>query len=320
MIVVTGGFGFIGSSVIKSLNSVGYKDILVVDDLEKGEKFENLVDADFCDFMHFSNKKEIINSFQNNKIDAVIHMGACSDTQEWNGNYMMFMNHEFTKFIFDICAKNNIKFIYASSAATYGLGELGYSESSENLKLLNVYGLSKLISDRYIFNKNLACLPTTCVGIRFFNVFGPNENHKGAMASVISHWYKQADSNSTISIFGEYGGIEAGAHKRDFIYVKDCARLIVEILETDGMQGIYNMGSGEAHSFNTLANIMKKWFEHRRATKIDIKYIDFPEKLRNRYQVYTCSDNSKLKYALGDLCLTSLSDAVFDYLDYLDKQ
>ena len=319
MIVVTGGFGFIGSNIVKSLNLAGYKKIIIIDDLENGNKFENLIDTYFFDFIHFNNKAEIINVLQDKKVKAVIHMGACSDTQEWNGNYMMALNHEFTKFIFEICHKNNTKFIYASSAATYGLGEVGYSDSNDKLKPLNLYGLSKLVSDRYIFSKNLSLLPSVCVGIKFFNVFGPNESHKGAMASVILHWYKEAITDSNISIFGEYGGISAGSHERDFIYVKDCARLIVEIMESEKMQGIYNMGSGEAHSFNTLADIIKNWFKVKQQKQIDIKYIEFPHKLKNRYQTYTCSDNSRLQDALGDLRLTPLSDAVADYLDYLDK-
>lgn len=318
-VIVTGGFGFIGSNIIRELNQKGFTNITVVDDLKDGRKFFNLNNTLIRDFINFEDFESIKNLFESDNIYAVIHMGACSDTLEWDGNYMMRVNHTFTKNIFHLCQKNNTKFIYASSAATYGDGQFGYSDTNFNLAPLNVYGFSKLITDRYIFSEDINILPSVCVGLRFFNVFGPNEDHKMTMSSVVYHWYHQALNNHEINIFGAYDGVEGGEHMRDFIYVGDCAKIILKLIEKEELKGVFNLGTGEANSFNTVANLISGWFKSEKNIDVKINYIDFPEGLKKSYQTYTCADTTKLHAALGNFEFTPISVSVPKYLNKLDE-
>lgn len=329
MIILTGGAGFIGSCFLKELNDAGYYDIIVVDNLGTGDKWKNLANKKFTQFIHKNDFRNIIanaeNPYCSNNIakhsfktntEAIIHLGACSSTVEKDANYLMDNNFLFSKEIAMFAIKHGIRFIYASSAATYGNGENGYSDKSiDGLVPLNCYGLSKHLFDMWIKQNKLENKVT---GLKFFNVFGPNEYHKGNMRSMFMKSFEQIKETGKVKLFkSKRNDYKDGEQKRDFIYVKDCNKIMMEMLKNPSITGIYNLGTGKAQTWNTLAQsvfiAMNK--------EPNIEYIDLPTDIANQYQYFTQAETTKLMTALGENWeFTTIQDAANDYIrEYLEK-
>ena len=299
MIVVTGGAGFIGSNIVKALNRSGVANILVVDDLSQGDKVVNLTD---CDIVDFVDKDEFIQDIANfgeyEGMDAIFHQGACSDTMESDGRYMMQTNYEYSKTLLETASKRSIPFIYASSASVYGDGR-EFIEEAEYEKALNVYAYSKLLFDRYVrcHRHNLEC---QIVGLRYFNVYGPGETHKGRMASVAWHFYQQYQEQGYVNLFESSGGYEAGEQLRDFVYIDDVVKVNMHFLSQPQISGIFNVGTGRAQSFNDVACAVLNTLSGEQRTTAQwvkdnkIRYVSFPEQLLGKYQNYTQADLDKL--------------------------
>lgn len=313
MIIVTGGAGFIGSNIVKGLNNIGRKDILIVDDLEQKDKFKNLVALDFNDY---TDKEAFIAQIEagcwdEEPIEAIFHQGACSDTMEHNGKYMMEVNYNYSKTLLHFCLRRNIPFLFASSASVYGNGDKGFREDPVCEAPLNVYGFSKWHFDRYVET----ILPNTksqIVGLRYFNVYGPQENHKGRMASVAYHLYHQLTTNGTMKLFKGIDGYGDGEQRRDFIYVKDVVKVNLFFLNNPSKCGIFNCGTGQSQTFNALANAAQKAMGYGK-----LEYIEFPEALKGKYQNFTEADQVKLRQIGYTEAFTSLDQAVEDYYRYL---
>lgn len=313
MIVVTGGAGFIGSNLVKQLNSM-YPDmpIVVVDDLTDGTKFRNIVDCVITDYL---DQNEFLDQIKKNKVfsklKAVFHQGACSVTTEWNGRYMMENNYNYSKGLLHYCLAWKIPFIYASSAAVYGLGTV-FKEEPVYEKPINVYAYSKYLFDQYvrsIFNE----IKSQVVGLRYFNVYGPKEHHKGSMASVVLHADKQLKDAGVINLFEGTKGYADGEQLRDFIYVDDAVAVNLWFLESK-KSGIYNTGTGNCESFNALARAVIDFYGHGK-----ICYIPFPEHLRDCYQNFTQADLSKLRSVGYQGTFRSVATGVKDYLSIIHK-
>lgn len=313
MIVVTGGAGFIGSNLIKALNDAGETDILVVDRLGSSEKWRNLTDLKFSDYQHkdqFISKAE--KGLFNDAVKAVVHLGACSSTTELDADYLMDNNFEYSKRLAQVfAARPGLRFVYASSAATYGDGACGYSDehsASHALRPLNMYGYSKQLFDLWAINTGFI---RRSVGLKYFNVFGPNEFHKADMRSVAIRAYFQARQTGKVRLFKSYRTDYAdGEQLRDFIYVKDAVRVTMFFLENPHISGIYNVGTGKPSSFNQLAQAVFLAM----GLEPNIEYIDMPEGLEKRYQYYTCATTSKLGSAGYDCKFMDLTDSVRDYI------
>ncbi len=313
MIVVTGGAGFIGSNLIKALNDAGETDILVVDRLGSSEKWRNLNDLKFHDYEHkdtFIEKAE--KGLFNQLIKAVVHLGACSSTTELDADYLMGNNFQYSKRLAGVfAARPGLRVIYASSAATYGDGSHGYSdrhEACDILRPLNMYGYSKQLFDLWAMRTGFI---KHSIGLKYFNVFGPNEHHKADMRSVAIRAYFQAKQTGRVKLFRSYRTQYAdGEQLRDFIYVKDAVRITLFFLERPELSGIFNVGTGHPASFNQLANAVFAAM----GMQPDIEYIEMPEGLEKRYQYYTCADTSKLLSAGFDGVFTELPEAVRDYV------
>lgn len=297
MIIVTGGAGFIGSNIIKGLNTIGRTDILVVDDLTDGTKFRNLATTKFYDYQDFEDflNKIIADKSFSKSIDAIFHEGACSVTTEWNGRYMMRNNYEYSKHLLHYCIKYHIPLYYASSAAVYG-GNPVFKESSINEVPLNVYGYSKWAFDLYLL-QHIQKIQSPVVGFRYFNVYGPQEQHKGPMASVAFHFMNQLRDTGVVRLFEGHDGYADGEQLRDFVSVDDIVKVNLWFMEQGrtsktNKSGIYNLGTGKARSFNDVA---KNLIALNGSGKIE--YIPFPEKLKGAYQSYTQADITKLREA-----------------------
>jgi ADP-L-glycero-D-manno-heptose 6-epimerase len=313
MIIVTGGAGFIGSNLVRALNNLGEYDILVVDNLTNGHKFQNLVDCqvkDYCDKNDFFNLMRS-GAALSDDVDVVFHQGACSVTTEWDGRYMLNNNYEFSKTLFHYCQKREIPFIYASSAAIYGLNKNSY-EHPRNEHPLNVYGYSKLLFDQYL-RHFLDTAKSQVVGLRYFNVYGPREGHKGSMASVIWHFNQQMQKERKIKLFGAYGGYAAGEHLRDFVYVDDIVAANLWFWRHPDKGGIYNVGTGKARSFNDVAREVVAWYQGG-----EIEYIPFPEHLAGSYQSFTQADLNALHGIGYKDKFTEIESGVKEYLDWLN--
>ncbi|MCD8174658.1 MAG: ADP-glyceromanno-heptose 6-epimerase [Phascolarctobacterium sp.] len=315
MIIVTGGAGFIGSNIVKGLNERGRSDILVVDNLTNMVKFKNIQALKIADYMNkyafAAALKE--GKFDQEKIDVIFHEGACSDTMEYNGKYMMENNFEYTKNLLHFSLEREIQFIYASSASTYGSGAHGFREEHECEEALNVYAFSKLFFDNYL-RRFLPDIKSQVVGLRYFNVYGPQENHKGKMASMVFQMYNQWKAEKKVKLFDAYGGYGAGEQTRDFIYVKDVVKVNFYFWEHPEIKGIYNCGTGHAHQFNALAKGVLKHFGSG-----DLEYIPFPEVLKGKYQSFTEADPKNLLAAGYDGGFTDIEEAVEEYCKVLDK-
>lgn len=311
MIVVTGGAGFIGSNLIKGLNARGHTDILVVDELTNGKQFINLSD---CDFAHYLDKADFLAQLTTGQrmppIEAVFHQGACSSTTEWNGRYMMENNYAYSCALFHYCQAKQIPFIYASSAAVYGNGP-NFIEQREYELPLNVYGFSKFQFDQYVRRYGVASA-SPVVGFRYFNVYGPREQHKGDMSSVVFKWHNQLLRGETLKLFGAHDGYDAGMQQRDFVFVDDVVSANLWFYDNPGHSGIYNVGGGAAVSFRSVAEAVIEF--HGRG---EIEYIPFPPHLHGVYQSHTQADNSQLREAGYLQEFTSVADGVKSYLTWL---
>ncbi|SFV67959.1 ADP-L-glycero-D-manno-heptose-6-epimerase [hydrothermal vent metagenome] len=313
MIIVTGGAGFIGSNIVKQLNQNGIEDIIVVDDLTDGTKFLNLVDCQIADYL---DKDDFILKIKNNsnfgKVQAIFHLGAESATTEWNGKYVMENNFEYSKQLLHYCLNNQAQYLYASSAAVYGGGDV-FKEELSYESPLNVYGYSKFLFDQYV-RKILATAKSQIVGFRYFNVYGPRENHKGEMSSVAYHLNTQIKNGENPKLFGPYDGYEAGGQKRDFVFVEDCAKVNCWFLDNPDKSGIFNLGTGRSQSFQDIADSVIKFHQ-----KGKVEYIEFPEKLKGRYQSFTQADISKLRDAGFKDEFHTVEEGVAKYMKWLNK-
>ncbi len=314
MIIVTGGAGFIGSNLVKALNAQGRRDILVVDDLEKGKKFINLADCDIADYLDKRDFIELIEEDEDlGEIETIFHQGACSTTTEWDGRYMMENNYEYPKSLLNYALERKIPFIYASSASVYGDGARGFAEVRENEFPLNVYAYSKFQFDQYV-REILPDAESQVVGLRYFNVYGPREQHKGSMASVPFHLYNQLLRGEHPKLFGAYDGYDPGEQRRDFIYVEDVVSVNLWLQQNLHVSGIYNCGTGNAQTFKELAQAVIDWFG-----KGEIEYIPFPEHLKGAYQSFTEADMQALREAGYDKPFKTVQEGVPLYLDWLSK-
>lgn len=315
MIIVTGGAGFIGSNIVRGLNKLGYTDILIVDDLKDGTKFRNIVDCKIFDYIDRTDFIERIKAEEKfaEKIEVVYHEGACTSTTEWNGDYMMRNNYEYSKTLFHYCLGEHIPFIYASSAAIYGLNK-ETTEVPEHEAPLNVYGYSKMQFDHYV-QRYLPNPLSQVTGLRYFNVYGPREQHKGTMASVMFHFNNQIIKEGRVKLFGEYDGYAAGEQRRDFIHVDDivAANLWLGVGQGKNKSGIYNVGTGKSESFNTVVREVIAWHK-----KGEIEYVPFPDHLRKAYQSFTEADITKLRKAGFTHEFKPISVGVKEYLDWLN--
>jgi len=311
MYVLTGGAGFIGSVFLRTLNERGIGDIIVVDSLGSSEKWKNLRGKRFAKYYH---KDEFLDLIRRDalpyKATAVIHMGACSATTEQNCDYLMRNNVDYSVTLAEYCAKKQLRFIYASSGAVYGDGSQGYSDcgDTERYHPLNGYGFSKQKFDLWIERQGFQ--PAAC-GLRFFNVYGPNEYHKGAMRSVVVKAWQQIKADGVVKLFRSNNPQFAdGEQKRDFIYVKDCCAAMWWLLENSKVRGIFNLGSGSARTWNSLA---KAVFDALgRSPKIE--YIDMPSELRSQYQNFTQAEMNKLREAGYGQPFISLEEGIRDYV------
>jgi ADP-L-glycero-D-manno-heptose 6-epimerase len=310
MIIVTGGAGFIGSNLVRALAERGRSDVVVVDDLSDGHKFVNIADLNIADYL---DKDDFIDRLSADKkfaseITAILHQGACSETTEWDGRYMMRNNYSYSQKLLRHCLLNKTQFIYASSAAVYG-GSKEFVEDPLFENPLNVYGYSKIQFDRYV--RRVAASPASqVVGLRYFNVYGPWEQHKGSMASVAFHFNNQIRDGGEAKLFEGLDGYGNGEQVRDFVYIDDICKVNLWFLDNPDSSGIFNAGTGRAQSFNDVANAVIKWHGKGR-----IKYIPFPEHLKGAYQSFTQADLGELRKSGCDVEFRGVEEGVKAYLD-----
>lgn len=291
MFVVTGGAGFVGSHLVKALNDAGESEIIVVDDLSDGTKFRNLAACTIADYVDHQRFREAIRNGRGPAgVKAVLHQGACSDTTEWDGRYMMDANFESSKEVFAWCQTEGVPMVYASSAAVYG-PSTSFAELAGNEHPINVYGWSKWVFDQW-FMRHAKHLNAPVVGFRYFNVYGPNEGHKGRMASVVHHFDRQLRETGKVRLFKGSHGYDDGEHRRDFVHVSDIAKVNLWALENPSVSGIFNLGTGKSHSFNDMARAVIAWHG-----KGSIDYIPMPDDLVNSYQAFTEADLVRLRGA-----------------------
>ena len=349
-IVVTGAAGFIGSNIIAGLNARGIHHIIAVDELTQGDKFRNLADLQIADYVDADDFYLNFSEGHYGKVDAVFHEGACSDTMEHNGKYMMDNNFEVTKQLFAACQLQGTRLLYASSAATYGMSNpnqdsgasnsgadltasnpgqdlraaaSSFKESPEFEKPLNVYGYSKLLFDQYArraLGQRLENATTQVVGFRYFNVYGPREQHKGRMASVAFHQFHQFNKEGKVKLFGEYGGYGPGGQMRDFISVDDVVAVNLWFLDHPAQSGIFNLGTGRAQPFNDVAHAVVSSLQPGAVVQNAIEYIPFPDALRGKYQSYTQADITALRAAGCEHQFADVQTGVGRYMQWLKKQ
>ncbi|NDU85950.1 MAG: ADP-glyceromanno-heptose 6-epimerase [Ferrovum sp.] len=326
VMIVTGAAGFIGSNLINALNQRGQSRILAVDNLEKPGKFLNLADCTLADYM---DKREFIERIEHDDLDqdveVVFHQGACSDTMEHDGRYMMENNFRYTRSLFYYCQDRGIPLIYASSAAVYG-GNVEFRESPQCENPLNVYGYSKLAFDQFLRHYLVrGDLTAPCVGLRYFNVYGDREQHKGRMASVGYHFYHQYREHGRIRLFQGCDGYAHGEQRRDFISVEDVVRVNLWLLEHPEVSGIFNVGTGRSRTFNDMAvatiNALRQESAHlsleQMLTQNLIEYIPFPDALKGKYQSYTEADMSQLRAAGYTAPFLDVNEGVARYMTQL---
>ncbi|RKX61488.1 MAG: ADP-glyceromanno-heptose 6-epimerase [Thermodesulfobacteriota bacterium] len=316
-IIVTGGAGFIGSNLVEELNNRGEDRILIVDNLKEGIKWKNLIGLKFLDYI---NKDEFIERIEKNQfkdVSAIIHLGACSSTTVKDLNYLWKNNYLYSQKLAIFSLKNGINFIYASSAATYGDGSLGFSDDENllpKLRPLNPYGFFKHLFDLWLYNNGIL---NKVVGLKYFNVFGEKEFHKGEMRSVVIKAYEQIKKEGKVRLFKSYNPkYEDGGQLRDFIYVKDAVDVTLFFLENPDKKGIYNVGTGKARSFRDLVRAVFSALN----LPPQIEYIEMPENLRKQYQYFTQADITKLRKAGYNKPMWELEEAVKNYVKFLETQ
>ncbi len=312
MIVVTGGAGFIGSALVWRLNQLGEDNIIIVDELLSGEKWKNLNGLKFADVYHKNDfYKLIVDRKVIPELNAVIHLGACSSTTEKNTDFLLQNNYRYSLELMNYCLNRDKRFIYASSAATYGDESAGYVDNEDklnDLRPLNMYGYSKHLFDLYV--RKIKALDKV-VGLKYFNVYGPNEYHKGDMRSVVHKAFEQVRDTGKVKLFKSYKNeYKDGEQQRDFIYVKDAVDMTLFFLEHEDKNGIFNVGTGAARTWNELVTALFNALDK----PINIEYIDMPESLREKYQYFTQADLSKLKNIGYDKPINSLEEGVNDYV------
>lgn len=310
MIIVTGGAGFIGSCMVRTLNNAGIEDIIIVDNINNTDKWLNLRNKKYIKYVHKSEFLQELPSYAN--VTAIIHMGAQSSTTEKDFDYLWKNNFEYTKTLWNYCAEKQISYIYASSAATYGDGADGFDDKMNIDKLLplNGYGYSKQLFDLWV-KYQAASFPKQHVGLKFFNVYGPNEYFKGSMASMIFHGYKQIQEAGEIRLFKSCNPkYSDGGQLRDFVYVKDVCSVIYWLLQNPQVNGLFNVGTGKSQSFKELAEATF----HALGMEPNVKYIDMPEHLKKKYQYYTKAEMSKLREAGYQAHFMNLESGAKDYV------
>lgn len=327
-VVVTGAAGFIGSNIVKGLNERGITDIVAVDDLTQGDKFRNLVDLEIADYVDRDTFYSVFAEGGFGKVDAVFHEGACSDTMEQDGKYMMDNNYRVSCSLFHTCQKRGTRLLYASSAAVYG-GSDTFRETPEFERPLNVYGYSKLLFDqrmRIELGKDFRKAKRQVAGFRYFNVYGPREQHKGRMASVAFHQFNQFREQGKVRLFGEYGGYGPGQQTRDFVFVDDVVAVNLWFFDHPDKSGIFNLGTGRAQPFNDVAlgviNALHPGGVQDAATAVDLgllEYIPFPDALRGKYQCYTQADLTALREAGCDHKFADVATGVANYMRVLSS-
>jgi len=313
MIIVTGGAGLIGSNIVAGLNARGVKDILVVNHLKNGRKMRNLADLDIRDYLDLEDFIARVRAGHDfGKVQAVFHEGACSATTEWDGQFIMRNNFEYSKELLQWCQNTGAHFFYASSASVYGLGENGFRETRACEKPINMYAYSKFQLDQYV-RRLEGQLKHQVVGFRYFNVYGPREAHKGAMSSTPFHFNNQILANGVARLFAGTEGYADGEQKRDFVFVDDCVAVNLWFLDHPDKSGLFNLGTGPAQTFNDVANAVLKWHQYGQ-----IEYIPFPEHLTGAYLSYTQADISALRPIRYDAPFHSVEEGVAKYLDWLN--
>ena len=326
--VVTGAAGFIGSNIVKGLNARGIDDIIAVDDLTQGDKFRNLADLKIADYVDADYFYDAFADGLFGPVEAVFHEGACSDTMETNGKYMMDNNYTLSCGLFHACQAQGTRLLYASSAATYG-GSDTFRESPEFEKPLNVYGWSKLLFDQRLrreIGNDFSGANHQVVGFRYFNVYGPREQHKGRMASVAFHQFNQFKADGKVRLFGEYGGYGPGQQVRDFVYVDDVVAVNLWFLDNPGKRGVFNLGSGRGQPFNDVATSVvgalggQPVTAQQAAADGRIEYIPFPDALRGKYQCFTEADLTALRAAGCDHPFVDVQTGVGRYMEWLKAQ
>jgi ADP-L-glycero-D-manno-heptose 6-epimerase len=335
-IVVTGAAGFIGSNLIKGLNVRGLTDIIAVDDLTQGDKFRNLADLHIADYIDADVFYDAYAEGAYGQVEAIFHEGACSDTMEMDGKYMMQNNYATSVKLYQACQKRGARLLYASSAATYG-GSDTFREDPAFERPLNVYGYSKLLFDQRMrrecgneFQRAFAGKTMQVVGFRYFNVYGPREQHKGRMASVAFHQFNQIKLEGRVKLFGEYGGYAPGAQMRDFVFIDDVVAVNLWFFDHPAISGIFNLGTGHAQPFNDVAsstvNAMRRVngqaplsLEQLSAQGL-LEYVPFPDALRGKYQCYTQADLTALRGAGCHHAFADVETGVTKYVEWLAEQ
>jgi ADP-L-glycero-D-manno-heptose 6-epimerase len=331
MILVTGAAGFIGSNIVHALSARAPYGVFAVDHLARADKFLNIVDAQIADF---ADKEDFFARLQRGdfrgKFSAVLHQGACSNTMETDGRYMMRNNYEYSIALFEYCRQENIPFIYASSAAVYGSSST-FAEERQNERPLNVYGYSKFLFDQYVRRYWAAqggASGAPVVGLRYFNVYGPRESHKGTMASVAYHQFNEFNSAGKVKLFGGYDGYGAGQQMRDFVFIDDVVDVNLFFLDGLGKSGIYNLGTGRAQPFNDIAVAVVNGLRTAGAplsleqivSQGLLEYVPFPDKLKGKYQSFTQADIARLREAGYDKPFADVATGVARYIDWLKER
>jgi ADP-L-glycero-D-manno-heptose 6-epimerase len=326
-IIVTGAAGFIGANNVRRLNDRGETDILAVDNLTLADKFRNLVDCEIADYLDKTEFIDLVRRGALAKPEVVFHQGACSDTMESDGRYMLENNYRYTLALFEWCQAERVPFIYASSAATYGLTQT-FSEDRANEKPLNVYGYSKFLFDQ-VLRRRMATLTAPVIGLRYFNVYGPRESHKGRMASVAFHHFNQFRAEGRVKLFEGSHGYANGEQRRDFIHVDDVVAVNLFFWDKP-TSGIYNLGTGRAQNFNdvalTVVNALRATKNEQaltlpQAVRMNlIEYIPFPEALRGKYQAFTQADVTRLRAAGYEAPMQTVEQGTASYVGWLLEQ
>lgn len=315
-VIVTGGAGFIGSNLIAALNARGIVDILVVDDLGTDEKWRNLVGLDYEDYMDRDDFRFAVRNDALRGVDAIFHLGACSATTEKNASYLADNNYRTSRELCEWCVEHDVRFVYASSAATYGDGALGYSDDPEllsQLRPLNMYGYSKHMFDLWALRKGYL---DRIAGLKYFNVYGPNEAHKGDMRSVVHKAWGQIRAEGALKLFKSHlPDFRDGEQLRDFVHVSDAVAATLHFFDRRDVSGLYNCGAGRARTWNDLGKAVFA------ATGLPprIEYIDMPDALRGKYQYRTEADTTRLRAAGYSEEFTSIEDGIADYIGRLDR-